>query len=84
MRLPEQMAGFTVGNMCHRAGIQDIDISLVRRWHQFIPCFNQLSSERLGLCLIELTAQAIEGNLYLFYSTHPKCHYTDQLASGQS
>ena len=41
---PEQTTRLAVGNMSNRAGIQDIDISLISRGHQLIPCLNQLFS----------------------------------------
>ena len=59
MSQSEQVTSFTVGNMGNCAGVEDIDISPIRRGYQVIPGLGELFSQKLGLGLIEFTALCI-------------------------
>lgn len=50
--LSQTVACFTVGGMGYGAGIEDVDISLTDVCDQFIPDLNQLSCQKLCLCLV--------------------------------
>ena len=59
MSQAEHIAGFAVSNVRNRAGIQYIDISLIRRCYQPVPGFSKLPCQKLYLRLIQFTTKTV-------------------------
>jgi hypothetical protein len=56
------MPRLAVGDMGYRAGVQDIDIGFIRGFHEPVPGGRQLSCQLLHFRLVQLTAEAVQGN----------------------
>jgi hypothetical protein len=69
MSQAQPVAGFAVSNVRHRAGIKYIYISLIRRRYQPVPGFSHLPRQKLYLCLVQFTAQAIQSHPGRFLSS---------------
>jgi hypothetical protein len=59
MRLPEQVSCLAVSDVCHRTGIQDIDIGFLHGVHQLISGRGKLPGQGFGFRLIQLAAQCV-------------------------
>jgi hypothetical protein len=59
---PQPLAAFAVSDMGNRAGVEDIDVRLTSRGYRLVTGVSKLSRQKLGLGLIQLATDCIQGN----------------------
>ena len=62
LRLPEDLAGFPIGDVSHGAGIDDIDVGWTVKLDTRVTGSCELSRQKIGLALIDLAPQRGKGD----------------------
>ena len=56
------MARFSISDMGHCAGIQDVDVSIIGVIYNLTAAVGKLPLKGISLCLIQFAAEGVDGN----------------------